>query len=395
MSMLPGGQSLERVLPDLDELLEDPHAYLSEAPLAFGPRRMYGLAILFAVPGVLLLLSCGIRGAIVGEELAMGVGLLLGAAVWAGWSLMMRGHELVLHPEGVEVIYFDTVIWAPWALFHVEGRPFVPDSDSPHAGLTLPIDRKMVPYVRQQRSGVVLAWGRAVTGPQWRFSGHDEVVLPGRYEINSLDIGELLLVLGHRLGSQPPREKPPFDAEPLPESEPSIMTDTAGWITLPLTRLRLPQCCSRCAGPRDDTLTLRVTPRVDWVVGIFLGGVRGIEVPIPVCTPCKELIEARQRRGGFLGLGIGMLFGVALGLVLAAWLGDWRDDALWLGTSFGFLVGAILGSVTGTLLTAKLPVRLRRYSPSRGLVSAQFENPQIAQQVLQTIRRQDRTDEIS
>ena len=38
----------DRVLPDLDDLLADPHAYLSEAPLAFGPRRMYRLAGLFA-----------------------------------------------------------------------------------------------------------------------------------------------------------------------------------------------------------------------------------------------------------------------------------------------------------------------------------------------------------
>ena len=88
MSVLPGGQPLHRVLPDLDELLEDPHVYLSEAPLAIGPRRMYGLAGLFAVPGLALLLSCVIQGKADGERLAMGVGFLLGSGVWLGWSLL-------------------------------------------------------------------------------------------------------------------------------------------------------------------------------------------------------------------------------------------------------------------------------------------------------------------
>ncbi|MFO0845344.1 MAG: hypothetical protein U0797_23665 [Gemmataceae bacterium] len=164
MSLLPGGQPLDRVLPDLDELLDDPHAYLSEAPLAIGPRRMYGLAWLFALPGVALLLSCVVQGKPDGERLAMGVGLLLGAGVWAGWSMLMRGHEMVLHHDGVEFNHFDTTVWAPWALFRVEGRPFVPDSDSPRAGLTLPIDPKVVPHVHQHRLGVSLAWGRRVDG---------------------------------------------------------------------------------------------------------------------------------------------------------------------------------------------------------------------------------------
>src|SRR5262249_43693056 len=147
MSVLPGGQPLDRVLPDLDDLLADPHAYLSEAPLAIGPRRMYRLAGLFAIPGLALLVSCVVLGQPDGERIAIGVGLLLGAGVWLGWSVMMRGHELVLHPDGVEVLHNDTTVWAPWSVFHVEGRPLVADSDSPRAGLILPVNPAAVHLV--------------------------------------------------------------------------------------------------------------------------------------------------------------------------------------------------------------------------------------------------------
>src|SRR5262245_33630543 len=273
MSVLPGGQPLDRALPDLEDLLADPHAYLSEAPLAIGPRRMYRLAGLFAVPGLAFLLSCALQGKADGERVALGVGLLLGACVWAGWSLLLRGHELVLHPDGVEVVFRDATVWAPWALFHVEGRPFVPESDSPGAGLTLPVDPRIVPHVQLRRGGMVVAWGRQAHGPQWCFTGRDEVVLPARYEIAAQDIGELLLVLGHRLGAEPPRTTPPPEAEAVPaDDRPS--PDPAGWITVPLTRLRLPPCCARCGGPRDDTLRVQVMARGDWLFGLLLGGPR-------------------------------------------------------------------------------------------------------------------------
>src|SRR4051812_21844720 len=94
MSVLPGGQPLRRVLPDLDDLLADPHAYLTEAPLAVGPRRMYRLAGLFALPGLALLFACAWEGRADGERIALGVGLLAGGAWWLGASLWLAGHEI-------------------------------------------------------------------------------------------------------------------------------------------------------------------------------------------------------------------------------------------------------------------------------------------------------------
>ena len=382
MSLLPAGRSLTQALPDLDELLADPRAYLDAGPLAFGPRRMYRLAMFFAVPGLLFLASCFVTEKAEGERVALGVGLLLGAGVWAGWSLLMRGHEIVLHSEGVEVVSADGTVWAPWALFHVEGRPFVPESDSPRAGLILPIDPAIVPHVVLLRGGVEIARGGAIRVRHWTFSAYDEVVLPGRYEIGALDLGELLLVVGGKLGRDKPTEAAPPDAE-VPT--PAFVRDPAGWITLPLTRLRLPSCCARCAGPRDVVVPLPVTAWGDWLLGWLLGGVRTLEVPMPLCEPCRDFLTLRRRRGGFIGSATGAFVGFAVGYLGMGWLQEARDVALWLGGSVGLAVGVIAGSILGVMLTGRLPVRIRRYSPSRGLVSVRFENPEVAARVLEAV----------
>ena len=138
MSLLPAGTPLRGFLPDLDDLLDNPAGYLGAGPIVVGPRRMYGLAALFAVPGVAFLLSY-IFGQRDPERIALGVGMLIGSAVWLGWSLWTRGHALILHPDGVEVKHHDSTVWCPWALFNVAGVPHVPDVDSPFTGLILPI----------------------------------------------------------------------------------------------------------------------------------------------------------------------------------------------------------------------------------------------------------------
>jgi hypothetical protein len=383
MSVLPGGQPLQRVLPDLDDLLADPHAYLSEAPLAFGPRRLYGLAVVFALPGIAFLLSC-VFGKPDGERLAMGVGFLVGACVWLGWSLLLRGHELVLHPHGVEVVCRDGTVWAPWALFHVEGQPFVPESDSPRTGLTVPINSRAIPWVEYRRGDVVTARGMQVRGPQWFFTGRGEVALPARYEIAEQDVGELLLWLGEQLGKDLPRDPPQGEMEePVEPAEP----DLEGWLTVPLTRLRLPPCCSGCGGPRDDTLRVPIRARGDWLLGPVFG-MRAVEVAVPLCAPCRARIANRQRTGGMVGLVLGAFLGAPGGAAVGGWLGEFRDLPLLLGGFLGLFAGALAGSLLGVTLSRRLPVRFRRYSPSRGLVSVRFENPEIAARVVAGLREQ-------
>ena len=189
MSVLPAGQSLAHFLPDLDELLDDPRAYLVREPVTIGPRQMYGLAFLFGLGGAALLLSCVLAGQGDGERLALGIGLLVGASVWLGWSLMLRGHSLVLHPEGVEVRYRDTTVWCPWAVFNVDGHAFVPDADSPRVGLTLPVASEAIPFVELRREDSPIANGSHVRASQWQYLASDSVVLPARYEVMAGELG--------------------------------------------------------------------------------------------------------------------------------------------------------------------------------------------------------------
>jgi hypothetical protein len=292
---------------------------------------------------------------------------------------------MVLHADGVEVIYRDATVWAPWALFHVEGQPFVPESDSPRTGLTLPINSKALSWVELRRGGTISARGSAVQGPQWYFIGQSEVILPARYEIQAQDVGELLLWLGGQLGHDLPRDVPPELVDDVPLQDPEA--DLEGWLTMPLTRLRLPPCCACCCGPRDDTLRVPVRARGDWLLGPLFG-VRAVEVAVPVCIACRDSIAARQRLGGAVGLGMGAFVGTAVGGGLAGWLGEARDLPLLLGCFAGLFVGTLAGSLLGVTLTRRLPVRFRRYSPSRGIVSVRFDNPEIAARVIAAMREQ-------
>src|SRR3984885_1678738 len=124
MSVLPNGQSVRQVIPDFEDLQRNPAAYLQEGSVVIGPRQMYGLAALFGVAALGCFGYSVWQGEFDPEAVSIGIGLALGAMVWLGWSLMMRGHELTLLPDGVEFRYHDSVVWCPWALFNGGGMPF-------------------------------------------------------------------------------------------------------------------------------------------------------------------------------------------------------------------------------------------------------------------------------
>src|SRR4051812_4276875 len=110
MSVLPTGRPLRQVIPDYQELLRDPAAYLREGPVVIGPRQMYRLAAVFGAAALGCFAYSVWQGEFDPEAVSIGIGLALGAMVWLGWSLMMRGHMLTLRPDGVEVAYRDTAV---------------------------------------------------------------------------------------------------------------------------------------------------------------------------------------------------------------------------------------------------------------------------------------------
>jgi hypothetical protein len=382
MSVLPSGRPLARFLPDLDDLLYDPRAYLQAAPVVIGPRRMYGLAALFALPGIALLASCAAVGKGDGERLALGIGLLVGGSVWLLWSLLMRGHSLVLHPDGVEVKYLDTAVWCPWALFNVEGAPFVPEGDSPRTGMTLPVASEAVPFVELRRHEAAVAHGAEVRGRQWLFNAADEVVLPARYEVAAGDLGHLLLQLGRRLGRELPRGAPPRGAEQAApvEAVPSA-ADPRGWITVPLTRLVFPPVCCDCGQATDATQRLTVEARGDRILGLFVQQVQPLELAVPVCPSCQARMRQQLHRGGVRGMATGATVLLGLGALAGG------DPATMLAVGLGFAaVGGILGFLAGTSAARRPPAELCRYSPSRGTVAVRFRNPDYTALVLETMQ---------
>jgi hypothetical protein len=386
MSVLPAGQSLRRFLPDLEELVQDPRGYLAQEPLTIGPRQMYGLAFLFGLAGGAFLASCVITGKPDGERLALGIGLLLGAAVWLGWSLMMRGHSLVLHPDGVEVRYRDTTVWCPWALLNVDGQAFVPDADNPRVGLTLPIATEALPFVELRRDDTPIAHGAEVKARQWQRVGKDTLVLPARYEVMAGELGELLLLLGRRLGRELPKAMPLSQAYDTGSSDDVPAAPSAdGWITVHLAHLVFPPRCCACGEPTQRTMMFPLASRGDTQMSVMVPG-SASELAIPVCETCRQDIRARQRHGGIRGMQVGAsLFGVLV-LVLA-WSEGWQDPGLLLVVALLALAGgALIGFLIGTLASRRLPVELRGYSPSRGTLSLRFAHPDYAAQVLAAMR---------
>lgn len=392
MSVLPAGQSLTRFVPDLDELVENPRAYLTQEPLTIGPRQMYGLAALFGFAGLAFLLSGLVlepadRGELLGERLALGIGLLLGASVWLGWSLKMRGHSLVLHPDGVEVQYRESTVWVPWALFNVDGHAFVPGGDNPRVGVTLPAATSAIPFVELRRAGTPIAHGAEVKAVQWHFLGADSVVLPARYEVMAGELGELLLLLGRRLGRELPKGVPLSSASAIdPLEDLPAAPDAAGWISVPLTRLTFPPQCCDCGEPTYRMMPFRISSRADALLSLLVPAGQPLELGIPVCESCQQRLREQQHRGGIRGMQLGaFLFGVLA--LLLAWNEGLRDRSLLLVIGLAALaVGALCGFLAGTLASRRLPAELSKYSPARGTLSLRFRHPEYAASVLAAMR---------
>jgi hypothetical protein len=395
MSVLPAGHSLARFVPDLDELLYDPAEYLKAAPLTFGPRRMWGLAALFLLAGLAFLLSVWYTGdnRSMGERLALGVGLSLGGMVWLGWSLMMHGHQLVLHPEGVEVKYRDTAVWCPWALFNTDGDPYVPQSDSPMLGMALPINPEAVPFIELRRNEAPMAHGVQVKASQLVFASREAVVLPARYEVEARELGDLLLRLGRRLGRKLPSGTPTPEAMGVDQMELETPTLTpSGWFTAPLTRLRFPPHCCHCGQPTTETMDFHGDPGGFWFfTNLFASSVRPLTLPVPMCVPCQEWVDMRRQRIASGGTAVAALIGLAIALALSL-----QDDVNGATLRFAYgLFGVCAGGIVGFLIGAAIarrsdPVRLRRFSPSRGTVSIHFANAAYAEQVLDLMRKEER-----
>jgi hypothetical protein len=368
MGIRAGGDPLSAVVPDLEQLAANPRNYLTEGPLLFGPRRFYGLAAFFAVPGIIILILWGVAPQET-ERLALGIALLIGASVWFFFSLASAGHSLFLGPDGVEIRYRDTTVFCPWDLFDVDGTPWTPEQDTPSSGLALPVSAVAVPMVVWRRGMVELARGMAVRAPQAWFLSPGELIMPGRYELRGADLGKLLLLLGTRLGGRVSvRDLREVDR---PATGPP-QADKEGFYTVTLTRFQLPPCCVACAREAETILILTATSGYSIWMDVMPGRPGGhvLNLEVPCCRRCYAALLGRLHRTMVwwtITLGVA---GLVSGLLAP-------EEARLLATCLGGVIGALLGLLFGTIQGQPDPLVLRNYSPSTGTVRVRFRNPEV------------------
>jgi hypothetical protein len=387
MSVLPVGRSLRQFFPDIDEFMADPAAYLQDGVVEIGPRRAYGLAALFGAFGAAFLVACVVSGVWNDERLLLGIGLLIGATVWLGWSMRLRGHSLLLRPDGLEVRYRDTVVWCPWALFNADGTVVVPDADDPRIAVIVPIAPEAVPFVELRRNESTVANGAMIKAPQFRLIAPDQLILTARYELAAADLGQLLLKLGGRLGRRLPRELPPPEAYPaaeLPQTE-IVGPDGDGWYTVPLGKLRFPPTCSSCGEPTSMAVSLEFG-NAD-IANRLTGTARTSALTVPLCTDCQQTMRYAYQRGGIRGLNIGAVIGTIASAGLALLQGEREPVSLAFAGLAGAAIGALLGFLAGSGLTRPGPIETRRYRPDLGTLQVRFRNAHYADQVVAATSR--------
>ena len=363
MSMRAGGDPLTSVVPELERLATNPREYLTEGPLLFGPRRFFGLTVLFGLPGLLFLVLWQ-QGIAETDGLAMGIALLIGAGIWLVYSIATAGHSLYLGPEGVEIRYLDTTVYCPWDLFDVNGEPWSGGKDSPSAGLAVPVASAIVPMVVWRRGVIELARGAGIRAPQAWFVSPSELILPGRYELNSEDLGKLLMLLGAKLSGRLSTRSLAEQSDAyatrdratntlMPATSGSNPADDDGYYTVSLARFRLPPCCVVCA--REPETTLVLTLRAG----------SAITFEMPICHKCRgiEVGKANRTIAGWTG---GLSFFGMIGGIFAP--GGVRSGAMIAGSIFGMLLGMVVGSLVGV----PHPIEIRNFNEATGTMRIRF-----------------------
>jgi hypothetical protein len=394
-------KTLKRAIPELDHLLRDPHGTLAAGPIAIGPVKKYGSAIFVSIVVALItwvlgflviLLTTDWHRLPAKQQSTWLVVWLIGLAVVFFIALRvvlyaMRGGQATLMATGVEFAYRGTVVACPWALFNAAGQPFLPRQDR----MLLPIAPRALPFVEQRSDEVVQATGERINTRQLKFRSGTEAVLRPLYEVNLAELGGLLLRLGRPLGTKLPEGMVvPLDEAvrealvPLPEPP-----DRNGWITIRLTQLVFPPFCCDCGASTEQVqefhghaALLRLGRFFNLESGEFA------RFLVPVCPDCQKENNARFRlavfKGVAIGLAIPLLISVALALIAR------EINVLWMFLPLGMVGGLIALAVGRTIgKDRSQPVKLERYSSSKGTVAIRFRWRAYGERLLAFLDAQD------
>jgi hypothetical protein len=194
---------LQDAVPDLAQLYANPAATLRDHPVTIGPARPRG-TILFAALALTLFAYCaGCVGFLEQQGPSpswLGILVLVSAALlpFLCYTLMarlLRGGWIVVHREGVELIYRRSTVVCPWALFGATA--FV--SKPKRSAVTLTVPPTAVPLITHLKCDLIRSHGEDVWTRQLRVVSSTEVVLLGLYRVDIRECCAMLLQVGRGL----------------------------------------------------------------------------------------------------------------------------------------------------------------------------------------------------
>lgn len=348
---------LNQVIPELSRQRGEPRAYLAEEAVVIGPRRPFAVAgVLGMAVGIGVLVVFVIAALERPRNQAAGGGMVLLAGLTALISAVavtmlllhwLRGGSAVLRAEGVEFVYRGRSLFCPWTLFQVVGAPYQPD----HKRVILPVNDQVVLAQRDGDDTIVARPAAEVKARSLAACAEGQMALADLYEVKLMELGQLLLDLGARLGDG--EISPGNSGETSPA--PLATAEADGWMRIRLTRLPFPPICAGCGNSTRESIALpldaRNTARID----------------LPFCRACQMTRARRRARSVFWGLVLGIapavVWIIAGGAVLR--LGD-----VLMGLVIFLPIGMIFGLIVGFVLRDRTdPVRFRDYSSATGTVA--------------------------
>lgn len=379
-----GRRRLAELVPETDNLLADPQATLKRAEIRIGAVSLYRIATGTALSSVLLALCYLVFLQKDGIEkwvfLGSSVFIAMATFVYVVKALFLPVHELFIRADGVEFKRGHCSVWCPWALFNVNGSPFIQDTQSLWVKVHVPVATSAIPFVKLRKDDRCIVQGINVNAAQFCFRGTKHVVLYRWYALFPDELGQLLLSLGQQLGSElptdsAPREAYPPDAELRPDAH---VPGKLGWLEVDLTRIKFPPLCCDCCGAVDHM--------PEFSFGLF----PPLVLKLPLCSSCQDRYHLRELKAVLVGAALAAPLGIPAALILM----EAMEFALWVLLTACSLF-ACIGGIVGHLIAARqfFPLKLSA-GESPAVVYVRFRRPEYAQLFLDAQNEHEASPEV-
>jgi hypothetical protein len=364
--------ALEKWVPDLDRVLNNPQEALDGRDIEIGPWNRYVeryvLPVLLIIPTLTIIFLADTLAVTVGATLAW---LLLAGALVS----TSRGGSCLLQSEGVEFRHRDATVFCPWDLFHVGGQPIYHLEEH---RLDLPVQPAAIGSIQVWKNDRLIGEGLEASARHVEvLPSVGEIHLKLKYGVKPEELGCFLLELGRKLGT--PLEQVTPQA-PAPSFLP-VQSDQGGWIQVSVTRLRFPPFCCDCGQATDRGQKFRGHP------SFFSTSTNSfVDVIAPVCGNCQRLNHAHYWRTFFKTVFLVVLAMTALGFLLGVVLdlcgvtpGPGAMTVIM--TCCGLIASLGLSWFFATLRARAVwaPLYLSDYRPNHGTIRLRFRSGQYAE----------------